>query len=311
MRPIPIWPLAEGQTLAIDPVDAVLRRRGHVVTGTGNEGQVLAPIDTSHMGTYGPSPALRAYLAAFGGSTFRKLARRLIGAHGLAVPLTELAKIAGDGTPAYVDILVALGVARRQAEDVLLTRRPDNIGPSLEWYVAQLCETELCGSAAWGVQLADVAVGGDYDVLSWLAPLLAYVELKSSRPSEISDGEIANFLERGEELAPDLAIFLVDTRDDLADLRARFFEVMAIAIGKAYGWAEESVKSTPPWIRPQEEYPGVSFGYRRFYVTNSHPSILKQLRRCLQHYYARVKGAAIVGVPGAVNFITGTYNSPI
>lgn len=311
MRPIALGQKAERQTLAIDPVDAVLRRRGHVVTRTGNARAVLAPIATPHMATYGPSPALRDYLEAFGGSTFRKLARRLIGAHGQAVPLAELAKIAGDGAPAYVDLLVELGVAERRGDHVLMTRTPDNIGPSLEWYVAQLIEQELCGTAAWGVQLADITVGGDYDVLAWLAPLLVYVELKSSRPSAISDGEIANFLERGEELAPDLAIFLVDTRDDLADLRTRFFEIMTIAIGKAYGWAEESARSIPPWIRPQAEYPGVSFGYRRFYVTNSHPSILRQLQRCLQHYYARIKGAAIVGVPGEVNFITGTQNSPI
>ncbi len=308
MRPIALGLLTEGQTLAIDPVDAVLRRRGHVVIGTGHARDVLAPVDTPHMGTDAPSPALRGYLEAFGGSTFRKLARRLIGAHGLAVPL---AKIAGDGAPAYVDLLVGLGVAARQADMIRLTRTPDNIGPSLEWYVAQLCERELCGSAAWGVQLADITVGGDYDVLAWLAPLLAYVELKSSQPSAISDGEIANFLERGEELAPDLAILLVDTRDDLADLQARFFEVMAVAVGKASGHPEESWRSVTPWIRLRAEYPGVSFGYRRFYVTNSHPSILTQLRRCLQHYYARVKGAMFLGGPGDVNFITGAQNSNI
>lgn len=145
--------LGEVRALEIDPVDAVLRRRGHVIAGTGNEGQVLAPVDTAHVGTYGPSPALRAYLAAFGGGTFRKLARRLIAARGRPVPLAELAKIAGAHAPDYVDVLVGLGVAERQAEDVLLTRRPDNIGPSLEWYVAQLCATELGGSAAWGWSL--------------------------------------------------------------------------------------------------------------------------------------------------------------
>lgn len=152
-------------------------------------------------------------------------------------------------------------------------------------------------------------MGGDYDVLAWLAPLLVYVELKSSRPSAITEGEIANFLERGQELAPDLAIFLVDTRDDLAELLMRFSQIMTAAKGKADGKPEESRRVDHLWIRPQAEYPGLSFGYWRFYVTNSSPNILKQLRRCLQHYHARVKSAAFLGAPGEFNFVTGTRNS--
>jgi hypothetical protein len=43
-----------------------------------------------------------------------------------------------------------------------------------------------------------------------------------------------------------------------------------------------------PFIRPQGEvFPGVSFGYFRYYVTNSRPSMLTQLQRCLRHYHAR------------------------
>jgi len=308
VRPVRLGLLGEVSTFETDAVDVALRRRGHVVAGTGNGQEVLVPLDAP---SFGPSPALAAYFEAFGGSTFRKLTRQLISAHGKAVPLAELAKIAGTGAPAYVDILVELGVAQRQADDAFLTRTPDNIGPSLEWYVAQFCERELCGSASWGVQLADITVGGDYDVLAWLAPLLVYVELKSSRPSAIDDSEIANFLERGERLAPDLGIFLVDTRDDLAELRARFFDVMAVAVGKASGHPEASWRSVRPWIQPQAEYPGVSFGYRRFYVTNSHPSILTQLRRCLQHYHTRVKGTMFLGGPGEINFITKTQNSQL
>lgn len=300
--------LGETPAFETDAVDVVLRRRGHVVVGTGNTQELLVPVDERG---FGPSPALAAYRKAFGGSTFRTLVRQVIGAHPAAVPLATLGKTAGDGVPGYIDILAELGVAQRKADGVLLSRGINNIGPSLEWYVAQLCKQELCESAEWGVQLADIKVGGDYDVLAWLAPLLVYVELKSSRPSNIDESAIANFLERGEELAPDLAIFLVDVdkRDDLANLRASFSKVIDGAEGKAGGKPEESWRSGRAWIRPQAEYPGVGFGYRRFYVTNSDPTILKQLQRCLQHYYARVKGAMFLGGPGEINFVTGTRNS--
>ena len=59
-----------------------------------------------------------------------------------------------------------------------------------------------------------------------------------------------------------------------------------------------------PFIAPQPSYPGIAFGYRRFYVTNSDPSIYRQLSRCLRHYHSEVKGAAFLGGP-PVNFVTG------
>ena len=75
---------------------------------------------------------------------------------------------------------------------------------------------ELHGSAAWSVKLAQVPYGNFY-VLAWLPPTLLYVETKSYRPEEIQDTEINHFLQRGVELAPDLAILLVDTDDDLEE----------------------------------------------------------------------------------------------
>jgi len=36
----------------------------------------------------------------------------------------------------------------------------------------------------------------------------------------------------------------------------------------------------------------IAIGHQRIYVTNTEPTILRQIRRCLQHYYALVKGRA-------------------
>ena len=50
-------------------------------------------------------------------------------------------------------------------------------------------------------------------------------------------------------------------------------------------------------VEPQHHYPGVHFGLGRVYVVNSEPNILRQLRRCLQHYYARVRLPTVFGGP--------------
>ena len=63
-----------------------------------------------------------------------------------------------------------------QGDDRLLTTlRVDTFGPTLEWYVAQRCQRELHGSAAWLVMPEGLPTGRDFDVLAWLDPLLLHV----------------------------------------------------------------------------------------------------------------------------------------
>jgi len=184
-----------------------------------------------------------------------------------------------------------------------LTRKIDNIGPTLEWYVAHVCQREFEGSAEWSVKLSDFRYG-DCDVLAWLPPNVIYIETKSSEASQVTDSELKHFLQRGVDLAPELAILLVDTNDDLekAGLLGRLFEVMLPTVRLANVPRHDE----KPLISPQPKYPGVSFGYFRFYVTNSEPSIQTQLSKCLRHYHASVKGHMFVGGE-PVNFVTGEF----
>ena len=110
------------------------------------------------------------------------------------------------------------------------------VGPTLEWYVADVLKTDYEGSSEWSVKLTGGRYG-DYDVLGWLPPTLVYVETKSSDPRDVSDGELKNFLQRGVELVPELAILMVDTDDDLeqAGLIGRLFEIMLPAVRLANG----------------------------------------------------------------------------
>ena len=217
----------------------------------------------------------------------------------------DLTTISGHRTDEYVGFLVELGVAEISDDEIRLTRTINNIGPTLEWYVADMCQREFAGSADWSVKLADFQYG-DCDVIAWLPPTLVYIETKSSRPSEVSDSELKHFLQRGVELAPELAILLIDTDDDLeaTGFLERLFNLMIPPVRLASRISDPDWRPEKRFIAPAQGFPGVSFGHMRYYVTNSEPSIEGQLRRCLRHYQTQVKGHSFyIGEPD--NFVTG------
>jgi hypothetical protein len=282
--------------MGYESVLAVLRRRGQVPILKGKPTDLLIPLERQDPVMSGDE--LNQFLSLFGRHSFRKTARRLLAAHGGVVPASVLQGIAGDRAAEYVDFLVAIGVGRRDQDGAAaLTRAVDNIGPTLEWYVAELCKRELAGDAEWAVQMEDLPVGGDFDVLGWLAPTLISVELKSGQPSEITEAELRNFLQRDQELAPDLSILLIDT-DDATGIQAlvqRMNDFVMPLVG---------APKSKPTFRAQADFPGLSFGWKRVYITGSQPRIITQLRRTLQHYHAHVKGHSFWGGP-SVNFVTG------
>ena len=238
------------------------------------------------------------FLELFAKMSFRKLVRRLTNARGEPVSVSVLEGMAGARATEYADFLVALGIAIHDGDhSIRLTRQVDNIGPTLEWYVAELCKGELAGDAQWAVQLEELPVGGDFDVLGWLAPTLLYVELKSAAPSQVSESELRNFLQRDQELAPDMSVLLIDTDDEpgLTALVERLNDVVMPLVG---------APKSRPTFRPVPSHPGLIYGWRRIYIAGSQPSILTQLRRALQHYHASVKGVAVLGGP-IVNFVSG------
>lgn len=289
-----------------EPVEAVLKRRGFSIAARGNRRDVLLPLDSQPPLS---GEQFNEFRRLFDKSTFRKLIRQITSA---AVPGTvkieQLAKTAGEKTDEYVTFLTNLGVAEWVSAGVRLTRSVDNIGPTLEWYVADVCQRKFDGSAEWSVKLSEFRYG-DCDVLAWLPPNLIYVETKSSRPAEVTDDELKHFLQRGEDLAPEMAVLLIDTESDLRDLIERLFQLMLPVVKLASGISDPDWRhDEKPFIAPQTQFPGISFGYRRFYVTNSEPSIQTQLGRCFRHYNSRVKGQTFWGGPPA-NFVTGSLEA--
>jgi hypothetical protein len=281
-----------------ESVRSVLTRRGQVIAGTGDVRHILLPLDQLDQPLSGEDYC--RFLKLFGRASFRKVARLLLRRPRGPVPLPELESITGNARE-YVDFLVRLRLAELAPAGVLLTRPIHDIGLSLEWYVAQLCQRVLQGSAEWSVKLEGLPAGGDFDVLAWLPPTLLYVEVKSAAPTEVTDSELLNFLQRAEELAPDMAVLLIDTDDSLADplgrLNSLMLPPMRAVMNESPDWQPEQ-----PFIQPQAGYFGIHFGHRRVYVTNAKPAILTQLRRCLKHYHARVKNTTWAGGP-PVNFL--------
>lgn len=284
-----------------EPVGTILKRRGFTIAAQGNIRHVVLPL-RREIPLSGEQ--VHEFLRLFNKAAFRKLIRQVaLGTYGIT--MERLREIAPNRADEYVNFLVNLDMAVLSGGQVGLKRGIDNIGPTLEWYVADVCEREFEGSAEWSVKLEGGRYG-DYDVLAWLPPSLIYIETKSSRPSEVSDNDLKRFLQRGIDLAPELAVLLIDTEDDLekTGLLGRLFEVMLPTVRLASGIQDTKWQPEKPFIALQPSYPGVSFGYFRFYVTNSQPSIKRQLQRCLGHYNKNVKGHVFFGGE-PVNFVTG------
>jgi hypothetical protein len=125
----------------------------------------------------------------------------------------------------YLNYLQEIKMIREGAAGYTLMRGPvASFGPTLEWYVAELLRRELGAEVLWDVKFRRRSVGGDYDVLAKLGGSLLYAEVKSSPPKQVTDSEIAAFLDRVEDLAPELSLFLMDTELRMKDKVVPMFE---------------------------------------------------------------------------------------
>jgi hypothetical protein len=127
---------------------------------------------------------------------------------------------------------------------------------------------------------------------------------------QVSDDELKQFLNRSEELAPELAILVVDTRDDLAPLLRRLEDAMRPALIASMGEFYDPARAPEfPYVRPVQGEPSIAYGYLRTYVVNAKPLIVTQLRRCLRHYHAHVKGPRMVLRGKPLDFVKGTVKA--
>jgi hypothetical protein len=276
------WP--DGHSEFTPNVPTVLKQRGFVPASCCDAAAIL---DVS-----GSDASIDGWLDCLGKPSVRKLIRRIVQGPGAA--RRSLQPICAEPRLSeHLQLLQDLGILTCDNETVRATKTIDNFGPTLEWYVSKVISREFEAASCWSVQVEHIYGGGDFDVLSWMDSqgTLVYVECKSASPESVSNGEIRHFLQRCQELGPEVAIMLVDTDSTLCPLLDRIQDILLPLQRLASGIRDEDWRPDRPFIAPipHRDYTGLYFGLHRVFVTGSEPSITTQLRKCLRYYSSWVR----------------------
>lgn len=209
--------------------------------------------------------------------SFRLFLRDLM-AHQEHFVLKDLTRYCSPRTAAdYLRFLEEIGLVAglSQGGYTLDITSVSSIGPTLEWFVAQVFIREFEAPAIYGVKFRETPHGGDYDVIAWLDNRLAYVEVKSSPPKGVEATDVRAFYQRIGDLSPHLAFFLVDTELRMKDKIVPLFEE---EISRLYG--VEGRKQRPV-VRLKEELFHIN---HNLFIVNSKKGLATNLKICLRHY---------------------------
>jgi len=178
----------------------------------------------------------------------------------------------------YLHSLIDLGLAEPMGNGTYRLRHscPASLGPTLEWFIAEVLRREFSCPALYGLRVKGSRYGGDYDVVALLEGRLVYLEVKSSPPKNIEGDEVQAFLDRLEDLLPHLALFFVDTELRLKDKIVPFFETELMAQGVRDN-------GSPPAI--QKIGDEIFFIPPRIYILSSKRSIVKNISSCFRNYF--------------------------
>jgi hypothetical protein len=165
----------------------------------------------------------------------------------------------------------------------LLELPPVSLGPTLEWFMAEVFRKEFSCPALYGLRCKGTRCGGDFDVVSAMESRLIYMEVKSSPPKNIEGGEVHEFFGRLEDLQPHLAFFFVDTELRLKDKIVPLFEAERDAAGypnPADAGRAEKIGDEIFFLKPA------------LYLLGSKRSIAGNLGVCFCHFFTSSPGKA-------------------
>jgi hypothetical protein len=170
----------------------------------------------------------------------------------------------------FAGAMVTLGLAVRLPQDrVRLAAAASSFGGVLEWYIGRELHRWLGFDVATGVKFHASGVGGDLDIVAAAEGKLVYLEVKSSPPKHLSEGEVRAFFERVDLVAPDVTLFVMDTALRLGDR-----VVPMLVAGARQAWAA----GIPPPRRIARDLWVLD---RRVYVVNSKPDLLGNIGRAI------------------------------
>jgi len=176
-------------------------------------------------------------------------------------------------TSQYIDFLLKANIAEPTDKGYRLKKRPiKSFGETLEWFIAQLMEKEFEAEVVWGIKFKRPKVGGDYDLIAKIDSSILYMEIKSSPPKQIYDREIVAFLNRVEDLLPEVSIFFMDTELRMKDKIVPMFES---EIKRRY-------KKSIPVKRIEKELFHIN---KKIFIINSKDSITTNIGTVLSFYW--------------------------
>ena len=159
-----------------------------------------------------------AFTERLGHYAFRLFVRGVIHHGDGFAPAEATSYLSAAQAQTFTQTLVTMGMVAADGRDRYhLVRRAASFGGTLEWYVARELRRWLGFDVATGVKFHARGVGGDLDLVAAGEGKLIYVELKSSPPKHLSNGEISAFFDRVRLVRPDLALFVIDTALRLSD----------------------------------------------------------------------------------------------
>jgi hypothetical protein len=181
-------------------------------------------------------------------------------------------------TKQYLDYLLSVKLIRKKSTGFVLAKGPVmSFGETLEWYIAEIFRREFGSEAVWGVKFKRPRIGGDYDVITKLDSSLLYIEVKSSPPKQIYDSEIAAFLDRVDDLAPAIAVFLMDTELRMKDKLVPMFEKEL----------RRRHAKLPEVLRMERELFQIQ---KRIFIINAKENILRNIEKVTSWYFKKTIG---------------------
>jgi len=300
-------PVHPGINLEDFGVDASLRQRGFVIAARGDYAQTIAPAGMQPSGILSSGACIpdwdNDFYRRMSNISHRKIFRFML-VHPQGVSEVDLSdELQQESTTIHSKVLYLekAGVIRECDESRwCLSQAIDNFGPTYERYVKSVFEKEFRWSAEWGIELEHFKYG-DFDVLATIASTLCCVECKTSRPEDVGDKQLRSFLQRSQDLAPEIVILLLDTEDPLDKPLEQLESILTVITRKAL--AEPNWKPEKPFFIEPAGFAGVHFGCRRIFVTNAKPNVVRNLRLCLRFYWTRLKFQSFLSGP-QYNYVT-------
>jgi len=242
-------------------IDILLKRRGFAVYKKEPSEDRLIP----------SKKYLHSYFQMLHKYSFRLFLRDVI-KHQRLFTLEQVARYATPGvTKNYLEYLISIKLIKKRT-NALIKGPIKSFGVTLEWYIAEVFKREFGSEAVWGVKFKRPEVGGDYDVIAKFDGALLYMEVKSSPPKQIYDSEVAAFLDRVDDLSPEIAVFFMDTELRMKDKIVPMFEA---ELARRH--------SSPPEVTRMERE---LFQIRnRVFIINAKEDIIRNLEKVLYHYY--------------------------